>query len=56
MYEINHEVRVWNEIANMTELVIHPVFCVSCGRPIIPNNEGMIPFKCPHCGKMCWEE
>ncbi len=55
MYEVNSEVREWNSIANMVELITHPFFCVSCGRPVVIR-EGKVPVKCPHCGKYSWEE
>ena len=55
MYELNYEVREWNSIANMVELITHPFFCVSCGRPVVIR-EGKVPVKCPHCGKYSWED
>lgn len=39
----------------MKALDIIPVYCKTCGKRIIPK-DGMIPIKCPKCGKFAWEE
>ena len=53
MYVINKELRF--KVQGKDVLDIIPFWCESCGRTIFPE-EGKIPVKCPHCGKLAWEE